>query len=256
MIMLFPVVGLGQPIRFVQEAISQVRRYQSTYYSSGSSLAADSGSLMLERLYDFFLDSLPRIPESLTMAVPSNRIGEPVHIVSSSDHKVRFWAWDSELGGEAPNMFEVVEFSGASGIRTYTEPLDSDEAIAAMQFDHWCDTLFSATSKEGITYYLPLERWVADRQNAGENLSAFTIEGDSLNFNHALFQTRTSLLKSIDFHYPEEVQSWEYEHEHTITIKDEGKVLLIPLVSSKGKMTSQHLRYDFDGEHYIYKGIE
>jgi hypothetical protein len=157
------------------------------------------------------------------------------------------------MGGSMPTYWKVFEFATPSGIKAIDGCPDEGPADLC---DGTFDTIYSIKSINGNIYYLGLEIWIADGQNSGQTLKAFAVEGYELNTNLKLFQTRSGLVSEIELPFPEGVNNGTYKQPfHTINIRDDGRTLLVPLLTAEYKITSKYLRYEFDGEHFVYKGI-
>jgi hypothetical protein len=213
----------------------------------------DSLQNINNELKKYLIETLPRIPESLTTPIPYNYISQGVGVTTSSNKKFREWAWDTWMGGSMPEYWKVFEFATQSGIKAIDGCADEGPSDLC---DGTFDTILSIEPKNGNIYYLGLEIWIADAQNSGQTLKAFAVEGSELNTNLKLFQTRSGLESEIELPFPEGVNNGTYKKAfHTISLRDDGRTLLVPLLTSEYKMTSKYLRYDFDGEHFVYKGV-
>lgn len=223
----------------------------------------DYDSLMDEniRLKDYLVTTLPKVPESLTTYFPRNHFAGAMDVTTSPDNKFREWSWSTMMGGTMPVIWRVFQYQTLKDIRvncpvffnTEGSP-EGEEGFPNYSFD----TIFSIVGKNGITYYMPVEGWKGDSRNAGRTLKTFIIRDTVLEFGIKLFKTKTGLVSEIPLSYYGEdgPLTWEYVQERSFKFKNNGRTLLVPLLTTEEGKTLRYLQYDFDGEYFVYKGVK
>jgi hypothetical protein len=208
----------------------------------------DSLDVANQQLIDYFLKTLPLFSESLTIADTSI---EGVNITTSANKKIRQWSWNTWMGGSMPDYAKILEVNTTTGIKAFNACQASPADLCNGTFTD----IYDVTAKSGELYYVAVERWIGDGRHAGQTLRNFAIIGDSLKTNLNLFKTRKGSESEIYYYYPEDSVTWEFANAHSIQFTNDGRTVLIPLVTEQDKITSKFLRYEFDGEHFVYKGV-
>ncbi len=207
----------------------------------------DSLEAWNHQLIRFLLKELPRHPQSLL----NDFKFEGMRIVTSSNRQLRIWNWDDQLGGHVFRYYwAVAEFKTPIGIKT--KLLLPADTIS----DGWqlaigrCDTIFSVGDSAGRMIYLPRFHYIADEGYLNESVDAYSIDRNKLNTNFRAFKSKSGKLhNSISLIYKN-----PFPHRRQIEVK--GNELLVPkVIESSDYATSSSLRYEFDGSHFVYKGI-
>ena len=215
----------------------------------------DSAEQAHLRLKGYLIKTLPEIPNSLS--APIGRTGG-VWVAAAPDGKMRSWAWDTDLGGTMPVIYLILEYLTPKGIRV-VDMTDTSEGAGNCG---WYDTIYHIISDSKQSFYLPRMRLKASTCLTGAEISAYSIEDTGLRTDVRIFKTPKKLLSSIDYEYNyfSNYDDSTGTERHQLELRDDGKLLTIPVVKNSGdpcggEMTSKSLRYEFDGEHFVYKGI-
>ncbi len=204
-------------------------------------------------LTDFLKATLPRIPRSMEADIDSSwdyvsfenggvQKYRFIWLASSPDHKMRIWTWDTWTGGSMPSFKNLAEYQTSTGIKV--TDFESAEVF---------DTIYSIAQPNGKTLYLPSGTWRGDGRNSGSGLYAFEINGENLNTDVRVFP-------------PVDTFNREYTSDFSASCEDctipqmkvEGKKLSIQHIDGSGDkdvLTSKFDEYEFDGEHFVYRGI-
>jgi hypothetical protein len=233
------------------EALS-IRINQAGWSGDGVSYL-DSLVAVDNELTEYLFLNLPKIPNSLS----SNFEEIPgVWVTSSPDHKMRAWSWDTQEGGTRPVMECLIEYQTSRGIQVVIGYDTAGEASYGGN-NSLIDTIYTIRSRGGKTYYLPRRLSQGSSILFAQEIDAYTIEDIALNMAVPLFQTAKKLLRSIEIGY---YDMYSGDKHHFIELLADGKTLSIPVVRETkkypdGGVTSKTIRYVFDGEHFVYKGI-
>jgi hypothetical protein len=202
------------------------------------------------KLLDYLLKTLPRVKGSLQHNYGFEQA--MIRCAVSTDKRLRIWTLDASVA-EAGEYLTIAEFETTKGprVRDLTIPRKEYE----LGQGGWCDTVYSVTSKDGITFYLPVTHFAADRDYVGTSIENYNIVGSSLRSGFKLFSAKKKQLSGISYSY-----SWGNSNDRDsgipqIRMNNDGKTILIPLVKDD-YVTNSNLRYEFDGKKFVFKGVE
>ena len=253
--LLAPKLSVAQTLHEFEEHLKSLFALQDEQREAGLS-GMDSLETVDSEIFDYLSKTLTTMPQTLTAVfhLPSGITG--LSATSSVDHKVRAWSWDTWTGGSMPQYEVLIQYQSPTGIRVEYGYDTSTEGGNSS----WYDTIYSVRTDRRATIYLPVLGSKYSNSDVGQEIDAYSITDSSLNRNLLLFQTPKQRLNSIGFGYNYfSNYGWKTTRErHKIHLEDNGKVLIIPIVkddTTGGRMTSKSLRYEFDGEHFVYKGI-
>ena len=236
--------------RHVEALLDNIDKAECAYRNSND----DSAFSILDRanasLADYLLTTLPAMPQSLTMKFHDDRMW----VTTSPDRKIRSWAWNTWTGGSMPQIDELVEYKSSNGIQV-VNPFEDREGGN----DTWINEIKSVSTNTGHTYYLVISGWVGDGMHHGEQANIYEIENNTLNTKVPLFQTKKGILNEISYY-----SASESDHINRFKLSPDGRTFLVPLAYYKSKadkendnvtLTRKSLKYEFDGEHFVYRGV-
>jgi hypothetical protein len=253
------VVGSAQTMNDIKA------RLDTSYSRIWELYRGDYDSLLNEniRLKDYLITTLPKVSESLTTYFPRNHFAGAMDVTSSPDNKFREWSWSTMMGGTMPVIWRVFQYQTSKGIKVNCPVFfnaegspEGEEGFPNYSFD----TIFSIVGKNGVTYYMPVEGWKGDSRSAGRTLKTFVVKDTILEFGVKLFKTKNGLVDKIPLRYDsdDEALTWDYVQDRSFKFINKGKTLLVPLLSGNdnNELPLKYLRYDFDGEYFVYKGTK
>ncbi len=222
--------------RDVCNAMNDINKYQR-----GNDDSLEFANAYLEKYLEKYL---ARIPQTLTAEIPKS-IG--ISVVTSPDHRLRFWSWNTYMGGSMPQIQEFAEYKSQNRIEVVDPSVRNDG-----NQDSWIEKISAIQTKSGQTVYLAISGWQGDGMHVGEQINAYAIKGLKLT-DIPFFKTKHGMLNSISY----------YSHngvKNRFKFRNEDKTFLVPLaLDIKGNddvtMTSRSLRYAFNGNCYVYRGV-
>jgi hypothetical protein len=232
----------------VCDALCDIDRYSVLSRAKYDEGIQDSLELANAYLEMYLEKNLARIPHTLSARISEN-VG--INVVTSSDRKLRFWSWDTQMGGSMPQIDELAEYSAQNGIKIIDPHVRNDP-----NQDSWVDKIRIMHTNSGQTVYLAISGWQGDGMHVGEQVNAYAIKDSELT-SIPLFKTKKGVLSSISYY------SARGRRNH-FKFRDHGRTFLVPLARYAGAtakkndevtMTSRSLRYEFDGNHYLYQGM-
>ena len=200
-------------------------------------------------LKKYLLETLPRIPESLTVHIPNDEQYTWFHAATSPDKKFREWSWNTLTGGSRPIIWALYQYKTLNGIKVF-DPVDTINEGGGLTCSR-CDTIYTIRAKNGTTCYLPIEISKMDSHSWGEGISALRIN-DTLEMNVPLFQDSTGFISGLSWRN-DDAGPPDNETPYRIIVSQNGRTILIPYFAEDNKWKQKI--YKFDGEHFIYKGI-
>lgn len=210
-----------------------------------SAAYADSLREASEDLRRYLLQALPLIPESIDapIATPEN-----LWLTTSADTKLRTWAWDTKTGGEQPQIVMLFEYRTASGVKV----VDLRPTGATGYAPDWYDTIYTVTTRQGETYYIPFVNSQFTASKVAQRLDAYTISEGLLRKGARLFQTTGGPAHSIELRYDYFKNYSEKLGRERFKIKFSNtmQTLSVP-VAIGDSLTSSNRLFEFDGNRYI-----
>ncbi len=213
----------------------------SAWLDDSLQLFADSLKEANELLRWYLVKNLPRTPGALTDTAYSK---DGLAIVTAPDGKLREWHWNNWTGGTMPEYDQLIEYQSPSGIRIVDQNSVSPEDN---QHNSWYDTIFEVHKANGKPVYLPVEAFQEWSTMGGEFISAFEIGDSSLIYDSSFFQTKKGRVSTIGIE--------THSIDSDIVVVPNGPTLFVPVVNKEYYITTKRLRYEFDGDHFVYQGI-
>jgi hypothetical protein len=199
-------------------------------------------------LLDHYLQKIgKKIPATIEADFPK-AIKRGLTIVSSDDHKLRLYSWDTRMGGTMILYSNMAQYADGKGTRV------QDMKDTAIEGDYGCDYRGIATihTKDNKTVYLVYEFAKVSTKDRYEAIEAFTIEGSSLK-RIKIFKTKTKSLSTIGYGYDMFISADENDLTDIpeIHLSDDKKKLYIPVVQGD-KVTKHYIVYVFDGTDFVF----
>jgi hypothetical protein len=236
--MMTGLTALAQTPREVNRKLADAERNSVDLYNGNR----DSLVTIMNQTYKYLKATLPKVRGSLDFNYDS--AGLFIKTATSADRKLRLWSINVS-GGSYGYYGQLAEFRTPHDIRV----LDFTDSESDLNPGGWFDTIYSVKSKSGKTFYLPVIHYHYDNRDLATGINAFTIDEDVLCRNVKLFRTPKKKLSSIEYAY-------DFFMSHGLSkIQFDRKSLFIPVVKGDS-VTSSNLRYEFDGEEFVYKGVE
>ena len=194
-----------------------------------------------------------------TMAYPTDLIDvekERVELNASDDERLRFYCWNTYMGGTCPDYEVIAQYRTNSGevrTRTFREP---DMLSAA-----WVSNVYTIKKDDGGTFYIAVRSHRASSNDGYAWVDAYAIDGDSLievSVTDGSANIDDGVLPDVNYSISDwyyitngEGYDWMYEYD-----KKEGDIY-VPI--SEGdmaprEMTDRYLLYHFDGKRFVKKG--
>lgn len=236
------------PAAIEQQLLGHLKKIEAASNYGGSS---DYG--ILERENKALFDALLKFGNRIDVArYPFAKLKDKAYVTTSKDGKFRAISWDRETGGTMHDFLTVFHYVDAKG-KSHAWARDYDEEESAGSFVH---QVFQTNAKGG-TIYLAESTFIGSTSLAGQTLSAYRIEGSSLNADAKVIRTASGLTDSISFGYdfftvvdrPERpIKLFSYDaatqsFRFPVVIEDEN--------TPQGRVTNKFIRYRFDGSYFV-----
>lgn len=177
---------------------------------------------------------------------------EKMYVATSRDGRFRVYSWDMETGGTMHEFDSVFQYQGKSGqIYTWTEGTSDGESVGA--FYH---QIFQ-TDTAGAAVYLGVSTFIGSTSLAGQTISAFRINGETLDTDPKVIKTASGVKSSISFSYDFfTVVDRPERPVRLFTYNDVQKSFRFPVViedskTPQGRVTNKFITYRFDGKYFV-----
>ena len=167
-------------------------------------------------------------------------------IQTSSDRNFRTYSWDLWVGGSM-HFFKVIYQWQYNG-KVFSKIPDWPEGDAGCFYSK-----IYTVDIGGTSYYLAISNSIFSSKDSRQSIAAFKIENGLINDSCLLFRTKTRSLNSIDvdFDFFSVVDHPERPLE-LIKYDPRKKLIYIPLVGDKGKVTKKYLLYQLKGSQFEF----
>lgn len=221
-------------------------------YSKLSFVQSDYDSILIysEKLGKEFTSFIRANPTTLNYSFRKLIDSNNCHVKTSSDRNFRIYSWDTWTGGTMRIFNEIYQWRDKgkvfTKVPTYT---DGDPGS-------FCSKIFTVTINNK-PYYLAVTNGIYSSKDAMQSISVYTIENNKLTDTVKLFKTKKERLNRIDveFDFFSVVDRPERPLE-LITYDNKQKIIYIPVVGDKGKVTNKNILYQLKGRYFEFIGIE
>lgn len=182
-----------------------------------------------------------------TLAQDFNKLGSNLYIITSEDKKLRYYVWDTGLGGTMASFDQIIQYSSNGKVKTVYNKEQSDTPY-----------FVSEIIKRIInnqTYYLVISNGIFSNKDQAQAVQALTIRNNKLIDTDKVFKTKTKILNKIkvDFDFFSVVDRPERPLK---LIKFEKDKLYIPIVDEKGVVSKKFLIYQLNNNYFQYIGTK
>lgn len=236
------------PAQVEQRVLDQLKKI-----GVASNYGGNSDYDVLERENKALHDLLARFGNRAdVLRYPFAKAKDVMYVTTSRDGRLRAYSWDAETGGTMHDFITVYQYLDASGKAHAWAPA-YDIAESAGGFVH---DIFQTDTGSG-PIYLAVDTFIGSSSLCGQSISAFKIQGKSLNTNPKVIRTAKGLTDSISFQYDffsvvdrpgRPVKLFKFDaatktFSFPVVIEDDN--------SPQGRVTDKLIRYRFDGTHFV-----
>ncbi|MES2269200.1 MAG: hypothetical protein V4520_20720 [Bacteroidota bacterium] len=209
----------------------------------------DNGDDSLQKANEVFAKKLKTYTEkyTFTLSEPLTSLKkERLDIFTSTDGLLRIYSWETWMGGTMRDFSNLMQYKSTNSTKAILLTSDPDNYIPFYNNLY----TFKTVSK---TYYLGIYNNIYSTKDAGTGIRVFSIENGKLNSDTKIIKTQSGLKSKIYYTYDFfSVVNIAFELRPTITFEAASNTIKIPLVDTKGKITSKFIIYKFNG-HYFEK---
>lgn len=198
--------------------------------------------------FETFKDFLSKNPKSFTYNFSKLKNESGLSVVTSKDGKLRFYSWDTQMGGTMKIFAQIIQFQTNGKVVTISNNSENDAYFVSKIFD---------VNLNNKKYYLVISNGIFSTKDVSQAVQAFRIENGKLIDNDKIFKTKKETLNRIEssFDFFSVVNRPERPLE-LITYDDKTNSVYIPFVNEKGEVTSKRLVYQKKGNYFEYKGTQ
>ncbi len=184
-----------------------------------------------------------------TLSYPFEKLQKEnaLKMATSADKKLRVYSWDNNSGGTMRFFNQIYQFD-ANGNITVNTSLASNDSQA------YFSKIYTVQNKNTESIYLVISNSILSSKYAVQHINAYKIESESLK-EIAIFQTKTKTLNhiTVEFDFFSVVDRPERPVE---LITFNNNQLKIAFIDDNQKVTNKNLIYQWNGNVFIYKGVE
>ena len=199
-------------------------------------------------------DKLSRYLEKISLKYPQTIKAQFIQaaksglsIVTSDDLKVRFYSWDTHLGGTMRNYSDRVQYQTTKGTRFIC--MNCDTTIDGNYGEEF-DGITTLHTQNNKTVYLVFGSAKLSTPDRAEIIDAWEITGNEL-MPANIFKTKTKNLSSIGYGYDMFASSDANNDIPHIHLGKDNKRLYIPIVDGE-IVTAKYLVYVWDGNQFVF----
>ena len=189
--------------------------------------------------------------KAATLKYDFTTLARKMFVTTSKDGKLRIYSWDSRTGGSADWFENVFQYLAGNGkAKSWTPKIVEGEVCPP--FYH---QIFQTETLSG-RIYLANSTSICSNSLAVQDLSIFRIDGEKLDSNVRLIQTKTGLTNSIRFEYDFFSVVDHPERPIKLFFFDEAKrsfrfpVVIEDEQTPQGRVTTKFITYNFNGKYF------
>lgn len=184
-------------------------------------------------------------PETLTNDF--KELNKRLYIITSEDKKLRFYVWDTELGGTMKSFDQIIQYSSSGKVQTLYDKGQSDTPYFVSEI--------IKTNINNQKYYLVISNGIFSTKDQSQAIQAYTIRNNKLIDTDKVFKTKTKTINRIEAQF--DFFSVVDRPERPLKlIKFNQDKLYIPVVDEKGAVSQKFLLYQLNNNYFQYIGVK
>jgi len=176
--------------------------------------------------------------------------GKGLMSITSSDGKLRVYAWDTWTGGSMHYFNSLAQYNAVANVNVKVLNDVNSNSKSADPGAYYTE-MNTIAKADGKTAYLITDCTIASKTNKANGIHAYEIDGNDLK-KTMLFKTRKHISDFIDFVY-----DVSYDSINAIIVSihfsPDKRKLYIPVVLKNGRLANEYWVYVFKGDKYVYK---
>jgi hypothetical protein len=178
-----------------------------------------------------------------------------VHRCVSEDGNMKFYSWNTGMGGTCPDYAVLCQFKNHQG-KVMIEDFRVKEGEPA-----WVSKVHSIKRDDGSTYYITVRSHQASSNDGYMWMDAFVIDQDSLR-NVSVLDCSDDLDECgleinyliADWDYTTNGEGWDWLFEYDTETRDLYVPIIVFIEDSIPIISDKYRRYHFDGMGFVDKG--
>jgi hypothetical protein len=221
---------------------SKEAEFLKAYIKFSESEDYESKQAQSDKFSEGFKKFISGNPE--TLSYDFKKLKDKLYIITSEDKKLKFYVWDTGMGGTMISFDQMIQYSSNGKVKTI---YNSDTPYFVSEIIR--------TSIRNQTYYLVISNGIFSNKDQAQAVQAFTIKNDKLIDTDKIFKTKTKMLNKIEAEF--DFFSVVDRPERPLQlIKFEQNKLYIPVVDEKGTVSKKFLVYQLNSNCFEYIGIK
>ena len=210
----------------------------------------DSISFYSNKFDKEFSSLIENTPETIDYSFNELIKCNPHFITTSNDGNFRIYSWDTFTGGTMHFFKNIYQWKLNGKVFTQVSHNDEDDSRS------FCSDIYTININNK-PHYLAITNAIFSTKDMMQSATAYTITDNKLDNAVQLFKTKTQSLNHIDvsFDFFSVVDRPERPVK-LITYDDEQKIVRIPVVTKKGKVTKKNILYQLKNQKFEFTGFE
>ncbi len=164
---------------------------------------------------------------------------------TSDDGNFRIYSWDTWTGGTMTFFHNLFQYKTATAVRTMMQQSDVSDP------QNFCSAIFTLKTPENKTYYLVITNGKYSTKDMSQTIQVFAIHNDALDDQVKLIKTKSGLQHAISYEYDFFGNKDRLIYpDQLIRYDKKQKIIFIPVVNEKGRITEKFIRYRFTGKYF------
>lgn len=234
-------IAYAQNTKFVNKETELLKEYKK-FSETDDFDSKENQSIKFSKDFKKFISENPE-----TLTYDFKNLKNKLYVITSEDRKLRFYVWDTGLGGTMVSFDQIIQYSSNGKVKTIYNKEQSDTAYFVSNI--------IKTSVNNQTYYLVISNGIFSNKDQAQAVQAFTIRNDKLIDSDKIFKTKTTTLNKIqvDFDFFTVVDRPERPLK---LIKFDKDKLYIPIVDKEGAVSKKFLMYQLNNNYFQYIGVK
>lgn len=238
----------GQDLTVIQKKLNLLQEKRLFWSEDQSETSYDSLDKYNRKFQNLIIDFSSKNPKTLAYPFDTDKAG--FNIVSSKDGNFRIYTWNEFGGGTMQFYQNVFQFESAGKVFSKLNIKDNQ--------DNGCRYFeINEVESAGKKYYITSSIIIGSSANFYYQIKVFSIENGELNENAKLIKTKTGIRNTLGYEVDlssssnrdrtDGIESSDYMQP---IYDKKTNTIIIPLITSDGKITKNKIKYQFNGAYF------
>lgn len=173
-------------------------------------------------------------------------------VTSSEDGKLRFYAWDTWIGGSMHVFNALMQYMSGDSVKLKVLN-DIATFMARPNPGSYCTDIKTMYTRDKKTVYLVTDCSIASDNDRAYGIRAYEIENGTINAV-PFFRQGKLTTTSLNYAFNSVPGTDTIPHEYNMVhMSDDKSKLYVPIVNNNGVLSDYFAEFRFDGDYFILK---